>query len=267
MNIVRPFRNLLGNTTLARAIRLHRHEKYFKSTAGYAAHRGVYKTFSEASASAPANRNVGDHSIEYLDRIARVFPYDYPVLYWMHTFIDTITTVLDIGGNIGVHFWAYKAYLTYPSTFRWQVIEVPDVVALGVARSSELGDSRLAFSSSFLSIKRPDFVLAAGSVQYIESPRFADIISRFDVKPRYLIINKIPLYDGEEFVTLQNGGSSYHPYRVFNRRDFIDSIVTIGYILRDSWIIPERNFWLPCDSARSFGPSSGLFFQLKVNPD
>ena len=263
MTIIRSTIKLLKETHFGRTIRLWRHERYFKSAAGYASHRGVYKTFAEANASAPENLIAGEHTFEYPDRIERIFPYDYPVLFWMQPIIKKISRIFDIGGNIGVHFYSYQRYLSFPDNLKWQVFEVPEIVRAGEERARGVGESRLTFTSSLSSVEDVDLIYAAGSIQYIESPSFPELLNKYQVKPTHIIINKIPLYDGEGFVTLQNGGNSFYPYQVFNRTEFINSVTEIGYQLVDSWIIPERNFWLPCDPARSFGPSSGLYFELK----
>jgi putative methyltransferase (TIGR04325 family) len=74
-----------------------------------------------------------------------------------------------------------------------------------------------------------------------------------------VLVNRLPLYDGPRFVTLQNGGPVFYPQYVFNRDEFIASVGAAGYELVDSWdnmapaVVPFH--------AKSF-QHQGLYFRL-----
>ena len=86
----------------------------------------------------------------------------------------------------------------------------------------------------------------------------------FDVgRPaNYILLNKLPLYSGEDFVTTQNlGEGAFAPLHVWNREKFIQDIVASGYELRDEWPVLERSLYLPGHHRRRSVPSfSGLYF-------
>ena len=72
---------------------------------------------------------------------------------------------------------------------------------------------------------------------------------------------QVPLYAGRDSVSTQNIGSGrLAPRHVWNRDSFVAGVVARGYRLVDSWEVRERQFFIPNDSARSFGPYSGLYF-------
>jgi putative methyltransferase (TIGR04325 family) len=247
-----------------RAIKAWRYERLFSSPGGYALNRGVYRSFAEANRSAPRRACTGEHKAEYSDRIDRIFPYDYPVLYWLHPVVASMKRVFDIGGNIGVHYYSYRRYLDFSTHLVWQVCEVPRIAESGIERAKKEQAEKLLFTSDFKGADGADLIFAAGSVQYIEFPRFARLLQSLNRKPIHILINKVPLYNGEEFVSLQNGGSSFTPRYVFNREEFVGGICQVGYDLIDSWLVPDRQFLLPGDSHHSFGPSSGLYFRASA---
>jgi len=70
------------------------------------------------------------------------------------------------------------------------------------------------------------------------------------------------VYDGPSFVTLQNIGTVYCPYRVFSRREFVSSLEALDYELVDSWQKP-RAFRVPGHPDKSFGAFSGFYFRQR----
>ena len=72
-----------------------------------------------------------------------------------------------------------------------------------VARGQRLAGTRnapnLRFSTSS-ELDRADVWMAAGSLHYVEESA-ATIISRMRQLPRWVLLNKVPLTDGEPFVT------------------------------------------------------------------
>lgn len=258
-------KSLLKTSKLIRHIILWRYEKLFSSRGGYALNKGVFDSFLEAEKSAPKRTKVGfDHSEmakQFTGRIKKIDCYDYPVLYWFYPIINSCKKIVDIGGHIGVNYYSYKPYLKYPSELEWKVIEVPSVAEAG-KKIAESNDAHgLLFSSDFKDADYSDVLYAAGSIQYIESPRIVDMLRYMKSKPKHIVINKVPIYDGEEFVSLQNAGVSFAPRYVFNQKKFIAGIENMGYKVIDRWSVPERNFSLPLDPIRSFGNLSGLYFQ------
>src|SRR5229473_2757336 len=99
-------------------------------------YRGVYDSFTEAIRAAPKTYGIGYNHPEagklYLDLIGHVWPSDYPVLFWLQSLLPTSSRLLDLGGNIGLHFYAFQKYLQYPPGFEWQICDLPEITVAGV---------------------------------------------------------------------------------------------------------------------------------------
>ena len=70
------------------------------------------------------------------------------------------------------------------------------------------------------------------------------MLSQWKAPPRHLLVNNTPIYDGEAYITLQNMGISYVPYRVFNRAEFVRSLERCYYAVEDCWKT-ERTLSVP----------------------
>ena len=246
-------------------LRRARHRRYFESAAGQALHDGVFRTFAEAAATEPGAKGFNEpmHASEYADRLGRVFPYDYPVLFWLQQMFAGATALdlVDIGGNIGLHYYAYGNLLRFPPRLTWRVIEVEAVVKAGRERAERLGAQGLEFATSLEALEPADIVISAGALHYIEQPLLWDVIERAHTKPAHVLLNKLPLYEGEDFVSLQNIGDGFSPHYVWNRKDFVRRFERLGYHLADDWSVLERHFELFDDPVHSFGAYSGLYLR------
>jgi putative methyltransferase (TIGR04325 family) len=250
-----------------RAWRRRRALDRFRSEAGFAMHYGLFPTFEAARRWLPPSRQFDDPSLaaEYVDvRTRRVFAYDYPVMFHLREIFDGgVSTVLDIGGSVGVHFYAYQPYLDYPTGLRWQVIEVPAMARLGKELAERSGASQLSFVDVLdVSNVRADVWLSAGALQYLEDGRPSTLLAATAHPPRHLLLNKVPVYSGADFVTTQNiGNGCFTPHHVWNRQAFIGQIEVAGYELVDAWETPERAFDLFDSPERSFRAHSGFYFR------
>ena len=122
--------------------------------------------------------------------------------------------------------------------------------------------TELSFTTEFEHANGVDICIAAASPQLVEQP-FSQLLSRLSAKPKHLLINKVPLYDGPAFVTLQHLGPAVCPYHVFNKREFIDSITSLGYELVDSWPVAQLSCYIPFHPDKSVSSFSGLYFTLQ----
>ena len=98
----------------------------------------------------------------------RIFSYDYPVLFWLKPLLADRLSIFDLGGHVGVHYYAYRRYLEYPKDLRWQVCEMPAVIAAGEAIRRDEDAPGLSFTTEFRDADGADVMLAAGVVQYLE---------------------------------------------------------------------------------------------------
>ena len=232
----------------------------------YASFRGVYNSFDEAILSAPKTKPIGyddlDLALDYKSSLPdQIASYDYPVLFWLRKILDQNSsppTIFDFGGNVGTHYYTYSHFLDYSHELKWLVCDVPQIVKAG----QELADERnvyLQFTTEFAEANAKQIFIASGSIQYVQSLS----LSLLSKPPVHLLINRLPLYDGKSFVTLQNGGKVFYPQYVFNRKEFIDSLSELGYELVDSWQDMVDRCIIPFHLEHCVFSYSGLYMRLK----
>lgn len=249
------------------ALRRARARAEFLSPAGCPRCWGAFGDFAAARASVPASAEFDTESLvdAYVhDRTAHVFAYDYPVMWWLReAFAGGATSVFDLGGSVGVHYYAYRPHLTYPAGLTWTVREVPTLVRRGRELAEQWGAPGLTFTDTLdATDAAADVWLSAGALQYVEgAASLGAWLAASRRPPAHVIVNKVPLYDGPAFVTSQNiGDGAFTPFHVYQRGRFIAEVEAAGYRLVESWETPERQLRLFDDPARSFGPYSGVYF-------
>jgi putative methyltransferase (TIGR04325 family) len=230
--------------------------------------RGVYRTFAEAEAAIPTGHPVGyDHdamTTMYRNRMDKACQSDYAVLFWMREILRATPAalVLDVGGHVGVSFHGWQKYLDFQPGLRWLVQEVPAVVEAGTELARERGVRGLAFTSDLAAGRGGDVLLAAGSLQYVDLtvPHLLDAVGS---RPAHLILNKMPVYDGESFVTVQSTGRAFHPYRIYNATELITSVTALGYELVDDWQNREQHCEIPFTRGKDIDAYTGYYFRRK----
>jgi putative methyltransferase (TIGR04325 family) len=229
------------------------------------AFRGVYQNFREAELNAPRLKPVGydraDSENWYLRNLRRVQFGDYPILYWLRGAFADSRSVLEIGGHMGEAYYGFSTVVQYPDDLRWTVMDVPSIAKAGADLARREGRTNIDFVSGLEDRRGADIVLSTGSLQYLET-HLSDAIQQMRTWPKHLLINFIPVYDGPSFVTIQNIGTAYCAYRVFNREEFVDSLQALGYALVDSWKKP-RAFDVPSHPERSFNHYTGFYFRYQ----
>ncbi len=232
----------------ARALLRGRYERRFRTARGAGALCGAYASFAEAARAAPAGAALGYDRVEagglYRDLLDDVAPKDYPALFWLRDALGGARTVFDLGGHVGVSYYAFRRYLPYPAGLRWVVCDVPAVVAEGVAMAAARGAPGLAFTTDPAEASGADVLFAAGSLQYMERPLEA-LVAGLARRPRHVLINQTPTHAGGGFVTLQNIGVAFCAYRVAAAGALPDALGRLGYALVDQWEDPVRRTALP----------------------
>ena len=245
---------------ILRSLRLRLHD-HFQPLNQF---RGVFATFGEAQQAAPPIKALGyngfDSSNWYQDKHREVRQEDYPVLFWLRTAFEDSHSLFEIGGHVGVAYYGFAQVLPYPPDLTWTICDVPAVVAAGEALARKRGRSNIRFVTSPAQVEGADILLAAGALQYVDSPTLAETVKGFSIRPKHVLVNSTPVYDGPSFITLQNIGPAYCPYRAFNRQEFVGSMQQIGYSLVSSWQ-KERAFHVPHHPDRSFDHYSGFYFR------
>ncbi len=238
-DVFRPLKSAIRETAALTPILRN---KYFQwqFLRGTLTCKGIYPSFAEAMRESPGEKLAGYDHQEITDvcktRLDQLNDADYPLLFWLRPLLAEASTLFDLGGNLGVAYYAYRLYLEIPPELRWTVCEVSETVRAGQKLAAEKGAGQLAFTDRREEAENCDIYLSCGALQYIEEP-FAEIIGRLRAKPPHIFINRVPLTEGEGFITLQNSGAWTAPYQVANRERFTESIRALGYELTDSWKI------------------------------
>jgi putative methyltransferase (TIGR04325 family) len=262
MNRVPALRQLLqrSKSLLQYVVDLEYNRRFERWPGSY---RGVFDSFAAARASAP-NKKLGFDHVElahlYDSRIGKAFPSDYPVMFWLSCLLPELRSVFDWGGHIGVSYYSYAKYLQFPASLSWRVGDVPQIIKAGAEVAQARGATALSFTQHIADADGFDLLLANGSLQFVETA-FSESLRALQRPPRHLLINKLPVYDGATFVTLENTIHSYNPYRVGNRAAFVGSIESQGYLLVDEWQTPDISCHIPLHRDRSIPAYSGFYFR------
>jgi len=224
---------------------------------------GVYDTWEEALAAAPAGReqgwdNEGAASVwpdgEILDQ-----PSIYPVLFWLRQILAPNSVLLDYGGGVGNTFYPCARRTPVPDGVRWIVAEVPAMAAEGRRLATRRGAGPLEFTTEAV-FEAADILLTAGALQYVNEPILA-LLKRFPAPPRHILFNKLPLTAGEEFCTLQNFGPAVAPYRIFSEQTFLADLEAAGYRLRDRWRVFEVSVEIPFHPEKYLATTHGFYVE------
>jgi putative methyltransferase (TIGR04325 family) len=244
----------------------YRYGRHFNAAAGHVRlFRGLYPDFASAAADIPKSRLQGhDHDVSALrlaHDVSNIYPFDYPILFWLQKLLPECKLLFDLGGNVGISYFAYQKYLSYPQQLVWQVCDLPAVAKRGEAIAAEKGTRALSFTSSLDGAASADILLAAGSLQFIERP--FEALRAVGALPRHILINKLPAYDLPAAVTLHNLGTSFCAYQLFNRSSFVDQFRALGYQVTDEWQSPDISCHIPYYPEHCVAAYSGFYFSRR----
>lgn len=243
-----------------------RYERLFEKADNLQLFRGVYPSYAQALASAPKTKPTSYDQPEpaalYRDRLDSIVHTDYPILYWLGRLSGQYQSVFDIGGHIGVKYYAFRKYLDYPHELRWRVCDVPAVTQAGEEVASERGAQGLSFTNDFADMNGTDLLLAMGSLQYLEHS-LGELLRPVANKPRHILINTTPIGESPTFYTLNSIGVAFCPYRVANKQEFVSELTALGYTCIDEWQNHGKNTIVPFAPERSVEHYTGFYFRLQ----
>ena len=72
----------------------------------------------------------------------------------------------------------------------------------------------------------------------------------------------MPVYDDEAFVTLQNIGTVFCPYKIFNNIELIETLSAICYECIDMWRNEEKECQIPFHPRQSLDVYYGFYFRM-----
>lgn len=228
--------------------------------------QGEYATFEDAKKAAPQVRKIGYNNPEaaemYLPDLRTIWPSDYPLIYWLEKALQPGSHLFDWGGNIGLSYYAFQRYITYPSDLDWLICDVPEVTRAGKGIAKRNNASGLRFTNQLEDCDGCDIFIASGALQYINTS-LGSLLAGLRKRPGHVFINRTPVHQTRGFYTLQDIGPVICPYQIFAEGDFVNSIQSAGYELRDRWSAAEltmRISFHPEDTVKSY---SGFYFKLR----
>lgn len=211
---------------------------------------GVFPSWSAAMAAIPSDNPVGyDHGaateVYTSYPTALVRQSDYAVLLHLRNLVQAGMRVVDVGGSIGSACYIAQKYFTLPENFEWVVFDVPAVLDAGRAVALREGEKStvLRFVPDLTEAGECDVFLSTGALQLIENP-LPELLQKLPSQPSHILINRIPVWDGDPIVTLNDMGFSLAPYYLFNRNQWVSAVEKLGYRLVDEWACPESNFFV-----------------------
>ncbi|MDY7022924.1 MAG: methyltransferase, TIGR04325 family [Cyanobacteriota bacterium] len=235
------------------------------------AYQGVFSSFQDALDAIPQHyrstynlpelHRYPEEMSNLVQTATRLNPQDYPVLFWLNSILKDNSTLLDLGGKAGQSFYSYQNYLSYGKELRWIVCDLPAAVEAGQKLAEKLESKNISFKTNWSNIDELNILLTCGTLQYLEQP-LAEIIKSLSSRPQHVLVHRVPCYDGEQYITLQNLIASIVPYKIQNRQQLIDSITDLGYELIDSWS-NNRTCSIPFHPERFVKGYYGFYFRDK----
>ena len=207
--------------------------------------RGVYASYRDAAAAAPKGLPLGyDHegpAAMYRNRLSRVWPGDYPMMLWLDkAFRQGVRRVTDLGGHVGVAYYAYQQYIDYPDQLAWHILDVPAVAQQGRVLAQERDTRKaLSFVDDFEDASQADLLFTSGCLQYLEAT-LAEKLAGLSRRPQWLLVNLLPLHDTQAYWTVQNIGQAFCPYRIQRKDAFFGALDQLGYDICDIWENAEK---------------------------
>ncbi len=227
---------------------------------------GAWDTFIEAKAHAPqvlpSSYDSAAAGAMYRTELERITVSDYPVVYWLSRLLASgQLRMFDLGGHIGVKYYAFQRYLVYPDALHWVVHDVPAVIAAGRQYAAEHDQPRqLDFADRPEQASGSDVLMATGSLQYLDYS-LAELLARLPQRPQHVLVNLTPMHPARSYVTLQHIGIAICPYRVSAVPEFVAAMQALGYAEVDRWASRERNVRVPFRPECDIDCYHGFYFR------
>jgi putative methyltransferase (TIGR04325 family) len=229
---------------------------------------GIYPDFPAARRDIPIGRLEGHDSevaaLRLADARLRIYPFDYPIMFWLEKLLPDCRLLFDLGGGVGISYFGYRKFLNYPADMRWLVNELPAPAVLGAHIARREAADALSFTTSLEELPVADILLAAGSLQLIESP--FELLRSVANLPSHILINKVPLGTMPASVTLHNMGPALCPYHLFNRTQFMAGFEALGYELVDEWATRDLSLRIPYFPEYSISAYTGFYWRRRQTP-
>lgn len=240
------------------------YESEFRSRSDGNLHRGVYASYAEAEAASPPSKPLGydnEASAQLYKRRLFVVSSDYPALFWIGKSIERGSRrFVDLGGSIGMKYYAFSRHLDFPADLRWHTIDVPAVAKAGADLAlSKDPSKRLSFSSEYDDVDGCDVLMVSGAAQYLPEP-LAVLVGKLANKPPRIIVNTTPIHESKSYYTVNSIGTAFCPYRIESREAFVGAFRELGYQAIDMWENTGKGMRIPGYPDYSLANYSGFCF-------
>ena len=226
---------------------------------------GIYRSHDEALADIPTSRLAGWNNAEaaqlWGDQIDPVRLSTYPVFFWLHRLFTGGMALLDLGGSIGLTYYGYRRYAEFAEDAAWTIVEVPKICEQGAMIARREGAANLRFVSDLAQAPPADLLLSAGALQFMQDV-IPGLIEKLPKKPRFVLLNKLPITKQKTCWTLHNYGPAVTPQQLFNEDEFLAYFAGHGYELRDRWMVSDLDCLIPFHPEHFIRHFSGFLFEL-----
>jgi putative methyltransferase (TIGR04325 family) len=187
---------------------------------------------------------------------------DYPALFYLAPIASRLKNVLDLGGNVGNLFYAYRDHLEFPDDLNWMVHDLPAIHLAGRKFAKDRNETRIHFVDDLSTAASADALLIFGALHYFES--LPAIVKSLSALPKHILVNRSPCSDGEDIITVQDVGSYLVACKLHGFKTLFAEMEALGYVLRAKWPVYERKFRVPLYPESSSRTYSGFYLE-RVN--
>jgi putative methyltransferase (TIGR04325 family) len=239
------------------------HERRFERNRSENLFCGVYESMEAAAAARPVTRPLGydnDESATLYAPVNRPESHDYPAMFWLgRAMAEGARAVFDVGGHVGLKFYAFREILGFDDALSWTVCDVPAVVRQGRTIAAERKVSgQLRFTDDYGALSGHDLLFASGSLQYLPMT-LGDWLRGVIRPPHRILINTTPLHHDRSFFTLNSIGTACCPYRVMHEASLVRQLDAIGYRVVDRWFNVGKSLRLPLEDGYDVEAYRGLY--------
>lgn len=187
-------------------------------------------------------------------------PTDYAAFYYLRDRMPYVQRIFDLGGNVGNLYYCYKDYLPLRDDVIWTVYDLPENVSRGRTLAGERNAKHLEFADDFREADGVDLFIASGSLHYFDQP-LPELLQGLARRPKYVLINRTPLTDGEDFAVIQDVGHIRVACMLYNRSKLIADFKRLGYAVHGEWRAPEYGIPVLDRPSSSVGAYTGLWLE------